>query len=168
MMTKAKEALTLKGETFNPFPEPFKSRLGQSEYKSLGDPFGLTQFGVDLELLEPNSQSALRHWHTKSDEFIYVLDGELCLVTDDGEQVLTSGMCIGFPAGIDNGHHLINRSNEQAKFIVVGSRVAGDEVHYPDDDFKWVVESTGKKVPSKKNGTPYSFRNKSLNNGLKA
>ncbi|MEZ8401234.1 cupin domain-containing protein [Vibrio splendidus] len=154
-MTKAKQALSIKGDTFNPFPEPFKSRLGQSECRSLGDSFGLTQFGVNLEVLEPNAQSALRHWHTRSDEFHYVLGGELCLVSDDGEQTLFAGMCIGFPARVENGHHLINRSSEQAKFIVIGSRVAKDEAHYPDDDFKWVVESSGEWIPSRKNGTPY-------------
>ncbi|WP_104027826.1 cupin domain-containing protein [Vibrio jasicida] len=154
-MMKVKDSDSLKGDTFNPFPEPFKSHLGQSECKGLGDLFGLSQFGVNLEILEPNAQSALRHWHTKSDEFLYVLDGELYLITDEGEQVMTRGMCAGFPAGAENGHHLVNRSDSQAKFIVIGSRVAGDEAHYPDDDFKWVVKSSGEWVASRKDGTPY-------------
>ena len=155
-MTKVKDTLSLKGDTSNPFPEPFKSLLGKAECKGLGGLFGLTQFGVNLEVLEPDAQSALRHWHTQSDEFVYVLSGELCLVTDDGEQTMRAGMCAGFPAGIENGHHLINRSSDQATFIVIGSRELGDEAHYPDDDFKWVVNSSGKWVACKKDGTPYS------------
>ncbi|WP_282175158.1 cupin domain-containing protein [Vibrio diabolicus] len=154
-MTKVKETASLKCDTFNPFPEPFKSHLGQSECKRVGDLFGLSQFGVNLEILEPNAQSALRHWHTKSDEFLYVLDGELCLIMDEGEQIMRQGMCVGFPAGAENGHHLVNRSDSQAKFIVIVSRVEGDEAHYPDDDFKWVVTSSGEWVASRKDGTPY-------------
>jgi uncharacterized cupin superfamily protein len=154
-MTQAKVALEMEGDTYNPFPEPFKTQLGCSECKSLGDPFSISQFGINLEILEPDAQSSLRHWHTESDEFIYVLAGQLVLISDDSEQVLSPGMCVGFPAGVRNGHHLVNRSDEQASFLVVGSRIAGDEVHYPDDNFKWVVEHSGEWVPSRKDGTPY-------------
>ncbi|UXH99982.1 cupin domain-containing protein [Photobacterium sp. TY1-4] len=154
-MPKAKIALEIEGDTFNPFPEPLKTRLGSAECRSLGDSFGLSQFGVNLEVLQPGAQSALRHWHTESDEFLYVLSGALVLVTDEGEQTLQSGMCVGFPAGKENGHHLINRSSEIATFIVVGSRVNGDEAVYPDDDFKWVVTDDGAWIASRKDGTPY-------------
>lgn len=154
-MSKAKVAMDLIGDSFNPFPEPFKSQLGSAECRSLGDTFGLSQFGVNLEILAPGAQSALRHWHTKSDEFLYILDGELVLTTDDGEQTLSPGMCVGFPAGVDNGHHLINRSSSTAKFIVIGSRVDGDKAVYPDDDFKWVVKPSGEWAAAKKDGTLY-------------
>ncbi|WP_076589217.1 cupin domain-containing protein [Vibrio ostreicida] len=154
-MKKVTNSSDIEGDTFNPFPEPFKSRLGHSECKNLGDPFGLTQFGVNLEILEPNAQSALRHWHTKSDEFLYILEGELSLVTNSDEQVMSAGMCVGFPAGIENGHHLINRSDNQAKFIVIGSRVGGDKAHYPDDDFQWVIEESGDWIASRKDGSAY-------------
>lgn len=154
-MPKAKIALEIKGDTYNPFPEPFKTRLGSAECKNLGDSFGLSQFGVNLEILQPGAQSALQHWHTESDEFLYVLSGALVLVTGEGEQTLQSGMCVGFPAGEKNGHHLINRSSEIATFIVVGSRVNGDEAVYPDDDFKWVVTDDGEWIASRKDGTPY-------------
>lgn len=79
-----------------------------------------------------------------------MLSGQLILVTDDGEQRISEGMCIGFPAGVKNGHHFINRSDKQAKFIVIGSRVDGDQANYPDDNFKWVIDSHGEWVPAKK------------------
>jgi len=81
------------------YPEPFKSRMGDRIKKRLGDACGLTKFGVNLVTLGSGGQSALRHWHTQEDEFVYVLEGEVVLVTNDGEQVLTTGMCAGYPAG---------------------------------------------------------------------
>jgi uncharacterized cupin superfamily protein len=81
------------------YPEPFCSRMGDRVKRRLGDACGLTQFGVNLVTLGSGGQSALRHWHTLEDEFVYVLDGEVVLVTDAGEQVLTAGMCSGYPAG---------------------------------------------------------------------
>lgn len=154
-MSKAKSAMDIIGCKDNPFPEPFRTQLGQSECKGLSDQFGLSQFGVNLEILEPNAQSALRHWHTKTDEFLYILDGELVLITDEGEQKVVAGMCVGFPANQGNGHHLVNRSSRAAKFIVIGSRIKDDEAVYADDDFRWVVESTGEWVASRKDGSRY-------------
>jgi len=151
----SKQAEEIKGDTFNPFPEPFRSKLGQSECKSLGDEFGLTQFGVNLELLQPNARSSLRHWHTASDEFLYVVDGEVTLVTNSGEQIIGAGMCIGFPAGIDDGHCLINHTEKIAKFIAIGSRNESDKAVYNDDDFQWVVAESGEWVASNKDGKPY-------------
>ncbi|NOH73205.1 cupin domain-containing protein [Vibrio pectenicida] len=154
-MITPKKITEVQGDTFNPFPEPFKSKLGHSECRSLGDVFGLSQFGVNLELLAPNSRSSLRHWHTKSDEFIYMVEGELILATNEGEQPLSQGMCVGFPAGIENGHCLINRSNTVAKFMVIGSRVSDDKAVYSDDDFSWVVNDQNEWIASDKKGTPY-------------
>jgi len=116
------------------YPESFHSRMGVAAWRAVGDHFGLTQFGVGHETLAPGAQSSVRHWHTLSDEFVVVTEGQLVLRTDDGEFVLEPGMCIGFKAGERNGHHLVNRSASQAKFIVVGSRVPGDTAFYPDDD----------------------------------
>lgn len=147
-------AMHVQSETENTFPEPFKSILGNAEWRGLGDQFHLTQFGANLETLHPNAQSSLRHWHTHSDEFIYVLEGELCLVTENGESIMTAGMCIGFKAGDANGHHLVNNSQKTAKFLVVGTRVEGDLVHYPDDDFQWVRKGNDT-IAAKKDGTPY-------------
>jgi len=116
------------------YPEPFKSRMGARVKRRLGDACGLTGFGVNLVTLPPGGQSALRHWHTREDEFVYVLSGEVTLVTDAGEQALGAGMCVGYPANSGDAHHLINRSGAVATYLEVGSRVDDDECFYPDDD----------------------------------
>ncbi len=128
---------------------------GPYESRNLGDLFGLTHYGVLVETLPPGSRSSIRHWHTKSDEFVMVLEGELTLITDAGETIMTQGMVSGFPAGAENAHHLVNRSDAEARFLVVGSRVPGDEVHYPHDDFKWAVAEDGSWYAARKDGTPY-------------
>src|SRR3954465_13859841 len=96
------------------YPEHFKSRVASRKKQRLGNALGLANFGVNLTTIEPGSSSALRHWHLKQDEFVYIVSGELVLVTDAGEQVLTAGMCAGFPAGKEDGHHLVNRSQSDA------------------------------------------------------
>lgn len=116
------------------YPEQFKTLVAGRYRKRLGDAAGLKNFGVNLTKLAPGSCSALRHWHTKQDEFIYVLSGELILVTDEREQILTAEMAAGFPAGVANGHHLINRSNSDAVYLEIGDRTPNDEVNYPDVD----------------------------------
>jgi uncharacterized cupin superfamily protein len=139
------------------YPEPFKARMGRFQCRLLGDAFGLTQFGANLEILAPGAQSALRHWHSLSDEFVYVLEGELVLRTDDGETLVSAGMCVGFKAGTPNGHHFINRSAVEARFLVVGTRVTGDVASYPDDDIMWCGGAAGSYV-AHKDGTPYRDR----------
>ena len=99
------------------YPEPFRSRMGDRAKRKLGDACGLTRFGVNLVTLGPGGQSALRHWHTLEDEFVYVLDGEVVLVTNDGEQVLTRGMCAGYPAGQRDAHHFVNRGPRRRRPI---------------------------------------------------
>ena len=136
------------------YPEPFKARMGSFQCRLLGDAFGLTQFGANLEILAPGAQSALRHWHSLSDEFVYVLEGELVLRTDDGETLVSAGMCVGFKAGTPNGHHFVNRSATDARFLVVGTRVAGDVASYPDDDIMWCHGAAGSYV-AHKDGAPY-------------
>jgi uncharacterized cupin superfamily protein len=129
--------------------------MGQASWRALGDHFGITQFGFNLETLQPGAQSSVRHWHTLSDEFIYVVQGELVLRSNDGECVLSPGMCVGFKAGDRNAHHLVNRSAAEARFIVVGTRVPGDTAFYPDDDLAWFRTEAGR-VAVHKDGTPYS------------
>lgn len=136
------------------YPEPFHSRMGQAQWRALGDHFGLTQFGVSHETLMPGGQSSVRHWHTLSDEFIVMLEGELALRTDEGESTLRPGMCVGFPAGASNAHHLVNISGSPAKFIVIGTRVPGDAAFYPDDDLALFQTEEGR-VFVHKNGAPY-------------
>jgi uncharacterized cupin superfamily protein len=123
------------------------------ERRRLGDPLGLQNFGVNLLTLPPGAASSQRHWHTRQDEFIYVLEGEVTLVTDAGKQVLTAGMCAGFPAGKPDGHHLINRSKSQVKVLEVGDRTSGDRFTYSDIDMKgYTVVSA---VFTRKSGKPY-------------
>ncbi|TMH68855.1 MAG: cupin domain-containing protein [Betaproteobacteria bacterium] len=116
------------------YPEPFKSRMGERVKRRLGQACGLTKLGVNLVTLGPGGQSALRHWHTLEDEFVYVLEGEVVLVTNGGEQTLSAGMCAGYPAGNADAHHFINRSPRPAKYLEMGQRPEGDVAFYPDDD----------------------------------
>ena len=98
----------------------------------LGDAFGLSQFGVNLLELPPGTWSSQRHWHERQEELVYVLEGEVVLVTDEGETTLTQGMTAGFRAGTGNGHHLVNRSDRVARVIEVGTRTVEEVAHYPD------------------------------------
>lgn len=136
------------------YPEPFASRMAGREKRPLGDLFGLTNFGVNLTRLVPGGGSALRHAHTKQDEFIYVVEGRPTLHTDDGRRVLSPGMCAGFKAGTGNGHRLINESAEDVIYLEIGDRTIGDEGHYPDDDLKAELVD-GNWVFLHKDGTPY-------------
>lgn len=121
-------------KTNSNYPEQFKPLVAGRSKKRLGDVTGIKNFGVNLTKIAPGSCSALRHWHTQQDEFIYVLSGELILVTNDGEQTLTPGMAAGFPAGVADGHHLINRSNSEAVYLEIGDRTPADQANYPDED----------------------------------
>jgi uncharacterized cupin superfamily protein len=137
------------------YPEPFASRMAGREKRALGDVFGLSSFGVNQTRLQPGAQSALRHAHTKQDEFVYILQGVVILVTDEGETMLTAGMCAGFKAGTGNGHQLINRSNADVIYLEVGDRTAGDSASYPDDDLQAVMGSDGQWQFLHKNGEKY-------------
>lgn len=145
---------TLEAVSGTNYPEPYKSHVAGRAKKKLGDALGLKNFGVNLTMLKPGAQSALRHWHAKQDEFVYVVSGELVLVTDAGEQTLTPGMCAGFPAGKADGHHLINRGDRDAVYLEVGDRTSGDAATYPDDDLAAQATAAGWKF-TRKDGTPY-------------
>jgi uncharacterized cupin superfamily protein len=137
------------------YPEPFFSRMGARVKRPLGDLFGLSNFGVNLTKLLPGGESALRHAHTRQDEFIYILEGQPTLITDAGETVLRPGMCAGFMAGTGDGHHLVNRTDRDVIYLEVGDRTAGDAGNYPDDDIQAALDSSGKWVFSHKDGRPY-------------
>ncbi|MEO8332027.1 MAG: cupin domain-containing protein [Gallionella sp.] len=117
-------------------PEPFAARMSGREKRPLGDLFALTNFGVNHVRLMPGAGSALRHAHTRQDEFVYILQGTVTLITDAGETQLAAGMCAGFKAGTGNAHQLLNRSADEVIYFEVGDRTEGDEVSYPDDDLK--------------------------------
>lgn len=132
------------------YPPPYAAPCAAREKRALGDAVGLTQFGVNLVRVPPGVWSAQRHWHTAEDEFVYIVEGELVLVTDAGEQVLRPGMVAGFPAGKADGHHLINRTARDAVYLEVGTRAAKDDVDYPDCDMQIRNDRL-----EYKNGTPY-------------
>ena len=136
------------------YPEPFFSLMAGREKRQLGDIFGLANFGVNLTRLVPGAMSALRHYHSKQDEFIYILEGYPTLITTAGETALSPGMCAGFRAGVANGHKLVNRSGEDVVYLEVGDRTPGDEGAYPDDDLKAILVD-GQWTFVHKDGTPY-------------
>ena len=144
----------LKPRTGSAYPAPFAAACAAREKRALGNPFGLSHFGVNLVRLAPGTASSQRHWHSREDELVYILEGEATLITDAGEQVMTPGMCMGFPAGAANGHHLVNRSDRDVVYLEVGDRVPGDEVDYPDIDML-VRLVEGERRFVRKNGTPY-------------
>lgn len=122
------------------YPSPFAEPAGQRVRKALGHAGGLTDFGVNLTELPPGAWSSQRHWHTSEDEFVYVLSGELTLITDAGEQVLHANDCAAFPGNVANGHHLINRSDALATYLEIGTRADTDVCHYPDVDLHCGVD----------------------------
>ena len=136
------------------YPPGFDEQCRLREKKALGDLFGLTQFGVNLTTLPPGQASALRHWHQNEDEFVYVVEGELVLIDDAGEHRLTQGMCAGFRAGVANGHHLVNRGNEPAVYLEVGTRADHERAFYPDDDLLAIKDGSGFRFTDR-NGNPY-------------
>lgn len=137
------------------YPEPFASRVSGRQKQALGDVFGLENFGVNRTTLKPGAMSALRHWHTRQDEFIYILSGQPTLVTNAGETVLEPGVCMGFKASHSDGHHLVNRGSVDAVYLEVGDRTAGDGGVYPDDDLQAVLGEDGKWCFQRKDGSPY-------------
>ena len=116
------------------YPAPHDEPCRERGRRRLSDAFGLVQFGANQLELPPGAWSSHRHWHERQDEFIYVLEGEVTLVTNAGETRLTAGMFAGFPANTGNGHHLINRSDVVAKIIEVGTRTTEETAHYSDID----------------------------------
>jgi uncharacterized cupin superfamily protein len=136
------------------YPAPFHEKSPTRTKHALGDAGGLTQFGVNLTKLPPGEWSSQRHWHTHEDEFVYVLEGEVVLVSDKGEEVFRAGDCIGFPKNTPNGHHFINRGRAAALYLEVGSRIVADDTHYPDIDLFY----DHKQGYTHRDGTPYPKR----------
>ncbi len=130
--------------------EGFEGRIK----RALGDAGGLTQFGVNLTTLEPGAASAHRHWHRREDEFVYILEGEVTLVTDAGEETLAPGMAAAFPAGEQNAHQLINRGGVPATYLEIGTRSLDDDVVYPDVDLH-LEKRAGRRAFVRKSGEPY-------------
>jgi uncharacterized cupin superfamily protein len=125
------------------------------EKRALGDALGLTRIGVNLTTLFPGVESSMRHHHTHEDELIYVLEGEVVLRTDAGEQVLGPGTCAGFPAGSGDGHQLVNRGGRPAIYLEISNREAADFAVYPDVDLAYRQEPDGRWILVHKDGRPY-------------
>ncbi|HEY1753522.1 MAG TPA: cupin domain-containing protein [Caulobacteraceae bacterium] len=143
-------------ETGCNYPAPYDRPCLGASWKRLGDGGGLTQFGVNLSRLPPGVSSSQRHWHSHEDELIYVLEGELVSVTDDGEETLRAGDCVAFRAGEPDGHHLVNRSQRDAVVLEVGARDPDrDRCTYPDID---MVAVPGQRPYLHRDGTPYPSR----------
>ncbi len=136
------------------YPVPLHLPCAGRERLRLGDAAGLDQFGVNLTSLPPGAWSSQRHWHSAEDEFVFVLQGSLVLVTDEGEELLNAGDAVGFAAGCANGHHFQNRSAEPASFLEIGSRRPDeDETTYSDVD---LMMPKGRKGFTRKSGEAYS------------
>lgn len=139
----------------NGYPAPHNQHCEGRRKRALGDAGGLTQYGVNLVTLAPGEWSAQRHWHTCEDEFAWIVSGELVLVSDAGDQTLGPGMAAAFPAGRPDGHHLINRSRNDAVYLEVGSRSAQDHCNYPDIDLHLEPDGQGDFRFTHKDGRPY-------------
>ena len=154
MAGPARLAMTIEPVPGSDYPQPFQAAVAARERRRLGEAFGLRNFGVNLLRIPPGCASSQRHWHSRQDELVYIVAGELILITDAGEQPLTAGMAAGFPARRADGHQLVNRSGRDAFVIEVGDRTPGDEVDYSDIDMmvRWVG---GEERYLRKDGTPY-------------
>ena len=153
-MPKRIDPRDLPAQTGTLYPPPHDKPCRPRERRKLGDAAGLSQFGVNLLRLPPGAWSSQRHWHFKQDEFVYVLEGEVVLVTDAGEEILKAGDCAGFRGGDEDGHHLQNRSGADALILEVGTRLDGDGAAYPDIDMIYPADG----IPAmytRKDGTPY-------------
>jgi uncharacterized cupin superfamily protein len=151
-MSKKLDLGTIPSRFGSGYPKPFDEPCRRRERKALGDAAGLTQFGINLLRLPPGAWSSQRHWHTSEDEFVYVVSGEVVLISDSGEEILRQGDCAGFKAGKADGHHLQNRSNEDAMILEIGGRDANDAATYPDIDLLWSAQANRY---VHRDGTPY-------------
>lgn len=136
------------------YPAPYAARMAGRSSLRLGQAGGLTQFGANLVTLDPGARSSLRHWHLHEDEFVMVIDGALVLIEDAGETAMDAGDCAAFPAGVPDGHCIVNRSDTVARFLVVGTKAPREEATYSDIDMK-VTLADGGATFTRKDGTPY-------------
>jgi uncharacterized cupin superfamily protein len=141
-------------DTRTGYPPPLDKVVQGRIRKRLGNAVGLDQFGVNLTTLEPGAATALRHWHEKEDELVYILEGEAVLVDDDGETVLGPGDAAGFKANTPNGHHVVNKSQRDVLLLEIGTRSKVERASYPDLDLVAIRDEAGMRY-TRKNGEPY-------------
>ena len=137
------------------YPEPLRRVVAGRARKRLGNAAGLDQFGVNLTTLKPGAASALRHWHQKEDELVFILEGEVVLIDNSGETVLRPGDAAGFKANDPNGHHLVNKSGLDAVLLEIGTRSKHESAEYPDVDLLVIRDDKGSRY-TRKNGEPYT------------
>lgn len=154
-MSKKIDLAAVPVQSGSSYPEPFHTPCMPQSYQKLGLHTGLTEFGVNLTVFQPGAWSSQRHWHTHEDEFIWVVEGELVLVTDSGEEILRAGDCAAFRKGDPDGHHLINRTDRPAKVLEVGNASPLDVCTYSDID---MVAGPGELGYRHKDGRPYPER----------
>jgi len=135
------------------YPEPFNGMMAGRSSLRLGDLGGLTQFGANMVILAPGAKSSLRHWHEREDEFIMITIGTCTLIDNDGETEMSVGDCAAFPANTPNAHHFVNTTDQEARFLVIGTRGASEVAHYPDNDMK-VTIADGNATFTNANGDP--------------
>ena len=154
-MPVIRDPKAIEGRRGTIYPKEFAAGFEKRVKRALTGPMGLTQFGVNLTTLEPGGMSAHRHWHRAEDEAIFVLEGEITMIDDGGETLLTPGMAAGFPAGEANGHHLVNKSAKPATYLEIGTRAENEDATYPDIDLR--AEKRGSSFRFfHKDGTPYT------------
>ena len=129
-----------------PFHEPVAGRL----HRRLADPTGLTEMGASHVVLEPGAWSSQRHWHEGEDELLVMLSGTAVLIEDEGETKLHAGDIAAWPKGVRNGHHLVNRSDEQCSFVAISAGASKGGAY---SDIDMIFDEKGDY--RHKDGTPY-------------
>ncbi|HMB12539.1 MAG TPA: cupin domain-containing protein [Roseovarius sp.] len=137
------------------YPPPYDAEMTGRSSMRVGDAGGLTQFGANIVILEPGAKSSLRHWHEEQDEFVMITQGTCTLIDDAGEHEMTVGDCATFKAGDANGHHFVNHTDIEARFLVIGTRTPSETGWYSDIDLKVAVNAEGFAF-TRKDGTPYT------------
>lgn len=153
-MAKIVDPATVEARTGTIYPKALATVVEGRAKRKLTESLGLTQFGVNVTTLAPGAASAHRHWHVAEDEFCFVLEGQITLVTNEGKHVLKAGMAVAFPANEENGHQLVNTSAKPAIYLEIGTRSSVEQVFYPDVDLQ-LCTSGGKSIVRHKDGRPY-------------
>lgn len=152
----AKCALDIPVRSVSGYPEPYRSRVLPRAKHALGDAFGLDLIGVNLTILPPGVESSMRHWHEHEDELVYVVEGEIVLRSDEGEERLGTGMVAGFKAGVANAHQFFNPGPAQAIYLEISNRAKDiDRVYYADVDLALAEDAQGHAIYTHKDGVPY-------------
>ncbi|WP_084301488.1 cupin domain-containing protein [Bradyrhizobium sp. WSM2254] len=139
---------------FTGYPQLHRAANQMRYNRRLGEHAGLKNFGVNLTRIIPGGQSSYRHAHSRQDEFVFVIEGEVVLETNSGAQVLTTGMCAGFPAGSGDAHRFVNRTTRDVRLLVIGDRTPDDVITYPDVDMHAVLGPDGVYKFTTKAGEP--------------